>query len=100
MSHVSTWMGDRLGIHGVVDILVLLEDCLQSCRKHTKAGSTCSNVLPQNEIERAEIESLRLDMEAGYPTIGACRVKDSIFSLDWGNIFHSGIVVFDSHDES
>ena len=24
MSHVSTWMGDRLGIHGVVDILSLL----------------------------------------------------------------------------
>ena len=24
MSHVSTWMGDRLGIHGVVDILHFL----------------------------------------------------------------------------
>ena len=25
MSHVSTWMGDRLGIHGVVDILHFLD---------------------------------------------------------------------------
>ena len=24
LSHVSTWMGDRLGIHGVVDILHFL----------------------------------------------------------------------------
>ena len=45
------WMGDHLGIHGVVGSLILLEDCHQSCRKHTKAGASCSNVLPLDEVE-------------------------------------------------
>ena len=80
-------MGDRLGIHGVVDILVLLGDCLQSCRKLTKAGSPSSNVLPQNEVEGTEMKSLRLDTEEGSPSSGSCSMTVSIFSQDWGKIF-------------
>ena len=57
-------MGDRLGIHGAVDILILLVDCHQSCRKLAKAGADCSSALPLGEVELAEIECLSLDTEA------------------------------------
>ena len=51
------------GTQGVVDTLVLSEDYHQSCRKLTKAGATCSSVLPLDEVELAEIGCLSLDTD-------------------------------------
>ena len=74
--NVSTWKGGCLGIHGVVDILDLSEDCHQSCRKLTKAGATCSNVLPLDEVELAEIGSLSLDTDERLSRVQASGLAD------------------------
>ena len=40
----------------VEDIKNKLEDCHQSCRKHSKAGAESSIALPLDEVELAEKE--------------------------------------------
>ena len=70
-------MGDCLGIHGVVDILFWLEDCHQSCRKLTKAGETCFNLLPLDEVELAEIGCLSLDTEERLSRVQASGLADT-----------------------
>ena len=69
-------MGDRLGIHGVVDILVMLEDYHQSCRKHAKARAESSSILPLDERGISWDECLRLDTEASVSRVWHCRLAD------------------------
>ena len=88
LSHVSTWMGDHLGIHGVVDILDLSEDCHQSCRKLTKSRSKLLLCFTFGWSEMSWDGSLSLDTDARLSRVQPSRLADTRrapIELRWEN---------------
>ena len=61
MSHVSTWMGDRLGIHGAVDILhttdkpgIVLDSCEPLLLHYVKKTELNRQISGYFQVKRAK----------------------------------------------